>query len=83
MVHIIYSRYQQRPPLPHYLRVMTDFRNLSARESLEYYLIWLEGGCSYSIGKIRGTHVNYPIMETKRHYYFKRNNVLTFVRKDG
>lgn len=75
----IYSRYQQEPPLPHYLTVA--WSALCPREALLHYLIWLEGGCSYSIGLKRGTHVNYPIVETKHHYYFKRNNVLTFVRK--
>lgn len=80
MVYVIYSRYQQKPPLPHYLEVMRS-NAASARAALEYYLVWLEGGGAYDIGLQRGTHVNYPIVETRRHYYFKRNCVLTFVRK--
>lgn len=81
MAMTIYSRYQQEPPLPHYLPVAVNVRDCSAREQLENYLIWLEGGGSVEIGLERGTHVNYPIVETKRHYYFKRNGVLTFIRK--
>ena len=80
MAHYIYSRYQQQRPLPHYLRVAVSYER-TARKALEYYLDWLEGDGAYDIGLERGTHVNYPIVETRHHYYFKRNGVLTFVRK--
>ena len=77
MIHIIYSRFQQEP---RYWPVQVSFIE-SAHAALEHYLVWLEGGGSYDIGLKRGTAKNYPIVETRHHYYFKRNNVLTFVRK--
>lgn len=80
MAHYIYSRYQQERPLPHYLRVAVSYEQ-TARKALEYYLDWLEGDGSHDFGKLRGTARNFPIVETRRHLYFKRNNVLTFVRK--
>lgn len=67
--------------MPHYLRVAESYNCDESKDALLWYLIWLEGGGSYEIGKKRGTHVNYHIIETKRHFYFKRNGVLTFVRK--